>query len=213
MDRSKHAADVFNKLADLYTEKYMNVDMYADSLDIFCELAENNASVLELACGPGNVTAYILNKRPDLKILGADLAPNMLDIAREKNPDAVFTLMDCREISKLARTYDAVICAFGLPYLSQEEALKLMSDVGGILEKGGLFYLSFMEDDHARSGIQKGSTGDELYMNYHEEGYIVNALKKNGFTVVDLRRKTYAGPDAKPVTDLVILTKAGGKPA
>ena len=213
MDKTKQAVDVFNKLANLYTEKYMNVDLYADSLDIFCELMENNGSVLELACGPGNVTKYILDKRPDLKILGTDLAPNMLDIARERNPNAVFMLMDCREIYKLNKTYDAVVCAFGSPYLSKDESLKMIADTSKILDTNGLFYLSFMEDENSRSGTQKGSTGDEIFMNFHEEGYIVEALEKNRFTMVDLRRKTYAGPDAKPVTDLLILTKLGGKPA
>jgi predicted TPR repeat methyltransferase len=211
MDRTKQAVDVFNKLANLYTEKYMNVDLYADSLDIFCELAENNGSVLELACGPGNVTKYILSKRPDLKILGTDLAPSMLEIAREKNPNAVFTEMDCRKMSTLNKTCDAIICAFGLPYLSKGEAVQLIFDAKKHLDANGLFYLSFMEDNHERSGVQKGSTGDEIYMNFHEEGYIVDALKTSGFLVIDLRRKTYAGPDAKPVTDLLILTKLSGK--
>jgi ubiquinone/menaquinone biosynthesis C-methylase UbiE len=213
MDKNKQAVELFNKLANLYTEKYMNVELYADSLDIFCELVENNGSVLELACGPGNVTRYILEKRSDLKILGTDLAPNMLDIAREKNPNAVFMVMDCRDISKLNKTYDAVICAFGLPYLSKEEALKMISDLPKILDRHGLFYLSFMEDWNSKSGVQKGSTGDELFINYHEEGYITDALRKNGFDVINLKRKTYADADAKPVTDLVILTKSGGKPA
>jgi len=212
-DPSKHAAEIFNKHADAYTQKYMNVDLYADSLDIFCEYAQTNGSVLELACGPGNVTKYILDKRPDLKILGTDLAPRMLEIAREKNPDAVFTVLDCRKINELQKTYNAIICAFGLPYLSKSEATQLIANAAKHLSKHGILYLSFMEDKNHKSGPQKGSQGDEIYMNFHEETYIREALEKNGFIMVDLRRKTYVGPDAKPVTDLVILTKLGGKPA
>jgi predicted TPR repeat methyltransferase len=121
-------------------------------------------------------------------------------------------LMDCRDILKLSKTYDAVVCAFGLPYLSKQETLKVICEIPNVLDKHGLFYLSFMEDQNSRSGLQKGSTGDELFMNYHEERYIVDALQKNGFSIIDLRRKIYAGADAKPVTDLVILTRLGGKP-
>ncbi len=209
MDHSANAVNLFNKYADSYTEKYMNVDLYSDSLDIFCEYAETNGSVLELACGPGNVTRYILSKRPDLKILGTDLAPRMLEIARDKNPEAVFTILDCRKMNELQKTYDAIICAFGFPYLSKKESTELISDAAKHLSKHGILYLSFMEDKHENSGPQKGSQGDEIFMNYHEEGYILDALKNNGFTMIDLRRKTYAGADAKPVTDLVILTKLG----
>lgn len=212
MDKTKVAVELFDKHAKLYEQKYMNVDLYAESLDMFCEFAENNGAVLELACGPGNVTRYILNKRPDLKILGTDLAPNMLELARENNPEAVFMEMDCRHIGNLSKTYDAVICAFGLPYLSKDEAKQLINDASKIVCKNGLFYLSFMENDNALSGPQTGSQGDVIYMNYHEAGYICEALEKNGFTIIDLSRKTYAGADAKPVTDLIILTKQSGKP-
>jgi predicted TPR repeat methyltransferase len=212
MDKSKQAVDLFNKLAQLYQEKYMNVDLYAESLDLLCEYAETNASVLELACGPGNVTRYLLNKRPDLKIFGTDLAPNMLELARENNPEAAFSLLDCRDMAKLTKTYEAIVCAFALPYLSKDESLKLINDAAKVLSKNGLFYLSFMENDHSLSGPQTGSTGDSIYMNYHEESYIREALESNGFSIMHLSRKTYAGPDAKPVTDLLILTKLGGKP-
>lgn len=189
MDKTKQAAELFDKHAKLYQQKYMNVDLYADSLDLFCELVENSGAVLELACGPGNVTRYILNKRPDLKILGTDLAPNMLELARENNPEAVFTEMDCRDICKISKTYDAIICAFGLPYLSKTEAIQLIKDASKMLSKNGLFYLSFMENDNTLSGPQTGSQGDVMYINYHEAGYICEALEK--------KRINYDRPKAK----------------
>ena len=54
MDQNKIAVDVFNKLAKTYQDKFMNVDLYKDSFDFFCQNIKNeNAEILDLACGPG----------------------------------------------------------------------------------------------------------------------------------------------------------------
>ena len=35
MDKTKIAVDVFNKLANLYQEKFMDVNLYGDTFDFF----------------------------------------------------------------------------------------------------------------------------------------------------------------------------------
>lgn len=47
-----------------------------------------NVKILEIATGPGNVVKYILCKRPDFKIFGIDLSPNMIELAKQNNPQA-----------------------------------------------------------------------------------------------------------------------------
>src|SRR5690349_18694421 len=99
MDRTKMAVDIFNKHAQIYQHKYMDVSMYHDTLDAFCNsIPKHNAQILEIACGPGNITQYLLQQRPGFNILGTDLAPNMLELARANNPEAKFKEMDGRNI-------------------------------------------------------------------------------------------------------------------
>jgi ubiquinone/menaquinone biosynthesis C-methylase UbiE len=110
MDTNKDAVAIFDKLAEQYQDKFMDVNIYHDSLVLFCnELHTNGASVLDIACGPGNVTKYLLNKRPDLRILGIDLALNMLTLAMVNSPGAEFRLLDSRNISTLGSKYDGVV--------------------------------------------------------------------------------------------------------
>ena len=124
MDKTKLAVDVFDKLANLYQAKFMDVSLYHDTFDMFCNnITKQNADVLELACGPGNITHYLLSKRSDFKLLGTDLAPNMIELAKINNPSAQFQLLDSRDIRKLNKTYDAIMCGFILPYLSKEDAI------------------------------------------------------------------------------------------
>lgn len=208
MDNTKTAVDIFDKHARLYQDKYMDTSMYHDTFDVFCDnIARKNADMLELACGPGNITAYLLKKRPDLKILGTDLSPNMIDLAKKNNPEAEFRLMDCRNIDQINKKYDAIMCGFALPYLSKEEAIKLIGDAAGVLKPGGIFYLSTMEDDYGKSGLQQSSTGDSIYMYYHQADYLTGALRENGFIVIHLQRKTYT--DGSGTIDLVIIAGCG----
>lgn len=206
MDKTKIAVDVFDKLAELYQEKFMDLDLYNDTFDTFCN-AVAGKKILELACGPGNITRYLLNKRPDLEILGTDLSPNMIRLAKINNPEAGFQLLDCRNMDMLNQKFDAIMCGFCLPYLNKEEAIKLISDAAGTLNPGGILYISTMEDDYSKSGFKTGSTGDEVYMHYHEAGYLTAALIENNFTLIDMKRQDYPEKDGSKTTDLILIAK------
>lgn len=207
MDKNKKAVEIFNKLAQGYQDKFMDVSLYHDSFDIFCDnIKKQNPELLELACGPGNITKYLLYKRPYFKILGTDSAPNMLELAQINNPTAQFKLMDCRVINKLDKKFDAIMCGFILPYLSKEEAIQLIEDSYHVLNTEGVIYISTMEDDYSSSGYRKGSTGDEIFMHYHQADYLTSALLKCGFKIIDLQRKQYEEKGGI-TTDLIIIAK------
>lgn len=206
MDKTKLAVDVFDKRASEYQTKYMDITLYEDTFDLFCHsIPAQHASVLELACGPGNITQYLRKKRPDLKILATDLSPNMIRLAAINNPGVEFQLLDCRDITTLESKYDAIMAGFCLPYLSQEQAVQLISDAAAILNTGGMLYLSTMEDDYEKSGWQTSSYGDRIYVYYHQADYLVAALEASGFKIIDLQRKDFPAAAGATTVDLVIL--------
>ena len=208
MNKNKIAVDIFNKLAQGYQDKFMDVSLYHDSFDIFCSyIKKEKASVLELACGPGNITQYLLKKRPDLNILGTDLAPNMIELAKINNPLANFQLLDSRAITSLNKTYDAIMCGFCLPYLNKEEAIQLIENAAKVLTDNGVIYISTMEDDYSKSDFKKGSSGDEIFMHYHQGDYLTEALKTNGFTTINVIRQNYPTTDGSKVIDLIIIAQ------
>ncbi len=210
MNNTENTIAVWNKWAKQYQDKFMYMDLYHDTYDLFCkQIEKENAAILEIACGPGNITRYLLKKRPDFKIFGIDLSPNMIELAKINNPTAEFQVMDCRAIVKLDKKYDAIMCGFCLPYLSKEEAVKLIIDAAGLLKPNGVLYLSTMEDDYSKSGFKGPSTGgpDKMYIFYHQADYLADTLKENGFKIIDLQRKDYTEPNGTLTTDLFILAK------
>jgi len=208
MDKSLNAAHVFNKSAQLYQEKYMDVSLYHDSLNTFCNyIPHKNATILELACGPGNVTKYLLKQQPEFKILGTDVAPNMIALAKANNPNATFKVMDCRTIGSLKEKYNAIMCGFCLPYLSKEEVLQLITDASKIIQDNGVIYISTIEGDYSNSKLEKGSTGDEIYMHYHQAEYVTEALKNNGFNNIDIQRINTPTKENTITTDLILIAR------
>jgi predicted TPR repeat methyltransferase len=208
MDHAKNVTSVFDSCAKEYQEKYMEVDLYNGSFDLFCDELKQDATILELGCGPGNITKYLLKKRPDLKILGTDLAPGMIRLARKNNPTAGFEIMDCMEIRNLKTRYDAIMCGFCLPYLSKEKAIQLILDSSGLLQDSGLLYLSTMEDDYGKSGLKKSSSGKyELFMYFHQQDYLEQALHDSGFEIIHIKHQDYPTNDETKVIDLIIIAK------
>ena len=102
-------SEFWSQVANQYEEKFMNLNIYDDSYDLFCNnIKANFPSILEIGCGPANVSKYISNKIPDAHIFGIDYSGKMIELARKNVPNGKFEVMDCRDISKIENKFDAI---------------------------------------------------------------------------------------------------------
>jgi SAM-dependent methyltransferase len=208
MDHCAISASVFHKLADEYREKFMDLTVYDGSYGEFCNLLPAGlARVLDAACGPGNVSRYLVSQRPDLDLLGIDLAPRMVELARAAVPSARFAVHDCRRLAGLQMRFDGIICAFGLPYLSTEEATAFIKAAGHALEPAGVLYLSTLLGRSEDSGLQRCSSGGQVYVNYHSEDQVIRSLNRCGFRVVKQTRIPSPSVASQATTDLIVIAK------
>lgn len=192
MDKYKETFETWNKIASLYQDKFMDLDLYNDTYDFICNsILKDNAKLLEIGCGPGNITKYLLSQRPDFDIFGIDIAPNMIELAKKNNPKASFAIMDSRKINEIKTKYDGIVCGFCLPYLSETDSGKLIFDVDNLLDQNGFLYISFVEGDPSISDFQVGSNGDRSYFYYHNLDKLKAQLKANSFEVLKIFKVEY----------------------
>ena len=96
----------YSALAYLYDE--INGEAYKPYAEMLCEcfaLADIPVrEVLDLGCGTGGITALLAQKGYDM--IGLDISPEMLNIARERN-EGFNTLLLCQDMRKLD-LYDVV---------------------------------------------------------------------------------------------------------
>jgi ubiquinone/menaquinone biosynthesis C-methylase UbiE len=208
MDRYKLTFDTYNNIAKIYEDKFMNMDLYNDTYDLFCNLVpQPGARIFEVACGPGNITRYLAQQRPDLKIEATDIAPNMIELAEKNVPTAQFRLLDARNIDQVEPGFNGIICGFGLPYFSREDCAKFFRDCATLLEDDGILYCSFVPGSYDQSGYRTGN-GNQIYFYYHPEGEILAQLKTNNFELVKQMSVDYlAASDGNHQVHTVIIAR------
>jgi SAM-dependent methyltransferase len=210
MDKFGISVKRFDEFASEYAERFMNIDSYHIHFDKFCDLAKKQRPrILELACGPGNVTRYLKQRFPHSEIIAIDLAPRMIDIAKREVSGVDFRVMDVRDVKTLGIQFDLIMSSFCLPFLSEEDTRQLISDCSEMLEQGGLLYLSTMEGDEFKAGFESTSfSGDsEVYFNYHRGEDLEKALSNTGFTIDYNVRQDYPEPDGNVTVDIIIIAR------
>lgn len=208
MDPDKINSQSWNAVACAYDGFVRDIRLYDRTYDSICrEVSKTSARILEIGCGPGNITRYLLSKRPDLKIEAIDIASDMIKLAKENNSSATFSVMDCRDIDRLLPGFDAVICGFTLPYLSKEDASRLIFNCAHLLNPGGLFYFSTIDGDYEKSGYESGSTGDRMFVYYYQEPFLRQELEKAGFTQILLETAAFQRKNGLEETHLIFFAR------
>lgn len=207
MNTYKETIDTWNKIAGLYQEKFMDLDLYDKTYDLICNALRENATLLDVGCGPGNITRYLLSKRPDLRVTGIDAATNMIVLARQNNPSATFMEMDCREIKTIESKFDAIVGGFCLPYLSTTESEKFINDSFHLLTDDGFFYASFVAGEPEQSGFKTGSNGDRVYFYYHSTDTLKKKLLESGFEKINIVTVDYKRSDTEKEIHTIVTAK------
>lgn len=209
MDNAKNTRDIFDSCAKLYQDNFMEPLQYQPSLDLFSEFLTSDLKVLDVGCGPGNLSAYLQKICPEIEIFGIDLSSKMLEFAKANLPAAEFQQMDCRNIDRFQKKFDAVICGFCLPYLSKEEAVDFLQKVAKILNSEGVLYLSTMVADKYSSawvGSSKGGN-QKLLTYYHQTDHLKDTLLSNNFNVLHEKRMEEQERDGTRFKDHIIIAK------
>ena len=205
--RYQNIIQIYNAVAQKYQDKFANDTVYNHSYDLLLKHMEPiHKNVLDVACGFGKITNYLLNHNPKLSVLGVDAAENMVALAKQNNPNASFKVMDCREINNLQQDFDVIIFGFCFPYLTKEDVLKLIKDAAPMLLPNGLLYISTMIGDYEKdSRVTSSSDGkNSMFIHYHEPAYLIEALETQEFKILENYTKLYQeGGD----TDLFLIAK------
>lgn len=208
MDKHLETSTVWNKLADLYQEKFMNLSIYDPSYDFICDVIKDRSlSLLDVGCGPGNVCKYLLQKCRHLRVTGIDSADRMIELAKLNVPEGDFRVLDMRHLDKLAMRFDVITAAFCLPYLSEEDLSDWLEKIFNALNPEGHFYLSFVEGNSNDSGYRKGSTGDQMYFQYYRKELLLKHLILLNFEHLKTFEFEYEIQDQRTETHLVLILK------
>jgi len=194
----------FNKHASRYAEKYFDLRDYDAFYERLLVSIAQTGSFIDVACGPGNVSAFVRTHRPDVEAIGVDLAPNMIIEARARVPGATFEVCDCTKLESLGKTFDAAAFAFGLSYLTDSAATQCLSSLHTILKAGSTLMLSTITSEEPGERVETSSSGDRMLMVYRTPEQVRAMIDTHGFRTTSMER-IVSPSNATMVTNDIVL--------
>lgn len=173
---------------------------YADDMAARAAAA-NPARILETAAGTGVVTAALLERLPEARIVATDLNQAMLDVAtRETDSDRVeFRQADAQALPFDDGSFDMVVTQFGVMFfpdrpLGYREALRVLKPGGRFLfnvwdSLAGNPVSEIIADEVAKAfPHDPPSFLSRVPFGYHDADRIVGELTQAGFTAIETER-------------------------
>jgi ubiquinone/menaquinone biosynthesis C-methylase UbiE len=107
--------------------------------------------ILDLACGPGTLSRRLARMvAPGGEVVGVDLAPGMVDLARSATiANARFEVMDIEQLSFASGSFDAAICGHGFQFAP--DLPRALSESRRVLRAGGRLAASVPAVVHVES--------------------------------------------------------------
>jgi len=202
---TKEVINFYSKNSTQFTEKIASLEIYNSSYSDFILLAPRKQSILDLACGPGNVSSYIQKIIPHIQITCVDLSPEMIEIAKTKIPNAKFYISDILNITIPSTKYDVIICAFGLPYVERNKINIFVSEINRYSNKGSFVYISCMEGSTIEQETMSFANNQKVLVQRFTKNEIIEAFLEYNFNLAHYRAQNYTEPDGSITTDMIFF--------
>jgi SAM-dependent methyltransferase len=157
---------VTDYLADIQTS-YDNVaGSYADlvvdgadgedaAFDLLAQLVADadGRPVLDVGCGPGRTTGLLAGR--GLQVVGIDLSPGMIEVARRDHPELDFRVGSMTALDLADGSAAAIVAWWSIIHLPRDVVPQAFAEFHRVLAPGGVLLLGFhvgTESTHKTSG-------------------------------------------------------------
>lgn len=146
-------ADAYDAVAVLYAELARGaldaLPLDRAVLAAFAELVRarttDGGPVVELGCGPGEVTAHLRDL--GLDVFGVDLSPAMIGIAREAHPDLRFELGSMDALPLPDDELAGIVSWYSVIHAPPRDVPSYFAEFRRVLAPGGHLLLGFFESE------------------------------------------------------------------
>jgi ubiquinone/menaquinone biosynthesis C-methylase UbiE len=109
---------------------------------------QGRESLLDLACGTGELELLLLSRWPDLRIVGVDVSEGMLRQACKKDgtKNVAWAQADVARLPFADQSFDYVVCANSFHYFPSPS--RVLCEVHRVLRPHGIFVLDDWCDDY-----------------------------------------------------------------
>ena len=112
-------------------------------LTAFAELAAPGP-LADVGCGPGHVTRFLAARHPH--VIGIDLSPAMVAIARERTPELTFTVGSMLRLPVVDGAWAGAVALYSIIHLTGQDRRTAWRELSRALRPGGWLLVAFHID-------------------------------------------------------------------
>ena len=182
-------------------------------LTAFLELA-GPGPVADVGCGPGHVTRFLADRHPG--VLGLDLSPRMIDIARDRAPGLSFTVASMLSLPAGDGAWAGAVAFYSIIHLEPAERAVAFGELARVIRAGGRLLVAFHVDgpDVAAGGRTHLTTwfGAEVDVDVHflDPAVVGAELVAAGFLIESTLLRAPLDPAEFPSRRAYLLARRTG---
>ncbi|MBI2024028.1 class I SAM-dependent methyltransferase [Candidatus Giovannonibacteria bacterium] len=143
----------YNRIAEDWFKDHHGDTWWVEGTDKFVSFLKPGALVLDVGCGAGVKSKYLLDK--GLKVVGVDFSEKMVEIAQREVPGATFSVADIKDLSVLKENFNGILAQAVLLHIPKSEAGDVIKGLRDKLIDRGYLYIAVKQK-------RKGAKEEEI---------------------------------------------------
>ena len=134
----------YDRVAERYAEQFFNEldrkPFDRGLLDRYADTVRGHGKVCDLGCGPGHVARYLQAR--GVEVLGVDISPRVLEVARQLDPGIRFDQGDMRALDLPDSSLGGVVAFYSIIHLARSVVPQALDEMMRVLRPGGVILIS-----------------------------------------------------------------------
>lgn len=147
----------------------------------FRERLHKGDLVLDLGCGSGIAAHYLTES--GLQVIGVDDSKEMITLARQQAPQAIFHCHDMEDTPSEKGQFDGICMFFSLLHLPKTKTKRMLYHAYSWLKAGGTLAITVVKGEG--EGLCENFMGKDIlvYLSYYQGAELLTLLTQVGFTL------------------------------
>lgn len=200
---NEQVRESYDKVADQYASKFLS-ELDSKPLDrvLLKDFISSNGSkgrIIDLGCGPGQTTRFLMEHHSACCVLGTDLSPAMIQQAKQHHADVIgprmaFEVADMLSLQYPAAAFQGANAFYSIVNFDYPQITQAFKEIARVLAPGGQFLCSFHVGTEVRHFDAFFDQPVDLNFFFLLPDRITEMLQVAGFKIItSLVRQPYEG--------------------
>lgn len=184
----------YDEHAEEYCRFHFN-ESFENRLDPFISLLPKETFVLDVGCGCGRDTKYLIEQ--GINTIGIDLSEKVIDEARSYVPKATFFKMDMRNLNFKDARFGGILAMASILHIPKIQVPGLLTEFRRILRNNGILFINVMVGKGEKKIIKSAAVGEmgPRFFAFYTRDELWGLLRQSNFIIQHLFVDRYLKAD------------------